>query len=53
MAILDFTAGEGRRLNGYTTPAEEPRTVAMTFRQPTRSARPGSGARRPRAWWST
>ncbi|MEY9891579.1 acyl-CoA reductase-like NAD-dependent aldehyde dehydrogenase [Catenulispora sp. MAP12-49] len=34
MAILDFTAGEGRRLNGYTTPAEEPRTVAMTFRQP-------------------
>jgi aldehyde dehydrogenase (NAD+) len=34
MAILDFTAGEGRRLNGSTTPAEEPRTVAMTFRQP-------------------
>jgi alpha-ketoglutaric semialdehyde dehydrogenase len=34
LAILDFTAGEGRRLNGYTTPAEEPRTVSMTFRQP-------------------
>ncbi|NUP46723.1 MAG: aldehyde dehydrogenase [Catenulispora sp.] len=34
MAILDFTAGEGRRLNGSTTPAEEPRTVVMTFRQP-------------------
>ncbi|MQA80228.1 MAG: aldehyde dehydrogenase family protein [Streptosporangiales bacterium] len=34
LAILDFTAGEARRLNGVTTPAEEPRTVAMTFRRP-------------------
>jgi aldehyde dehydrogenase (NAD+) len=34
MAILDYTAGEGRRLNGVTTPAEEPRTVSMTFRSP-------------------
>lgn len=32
--ILDFTIGEARRLNGVTTPAEEPRTVAMTFRRP-------------------
>lgn len=34
LAILDFTAGEARRLNGVTTPAEEPRTVAFTFRRP-------------------
>ena len=34
LAILDFTAGEARRLNGVTTPAEDPRTVAMTFRRP-------------------
>ena len=34
LAILDFTAGEARRLNGVTTPAEEPRTFAFTFRQP-------------------
>ena len=34
LAILEFTAGEGRRLNGETTPAEEPRTVVMTFRRP-------------------
>src|SRR5690606_30072657 len=34
LAILEFTAGEARRLNGVTTPAEEPRTVAMTFRRP-------------------
>lgn len=34
LAILDFTAGEARRLNGVTTPAEEPRTMAMTFRRP-------------------
>jgi len=34
LAILDFTAGEARRLNGVTTPAEEPRTWAMTFRVP-------------------
>ncbi|MBB5076222.1 aldehyde dehydrogenase family protein [Nonomuraea endophytica] len=34
LAILDFTAGEGRRLKGETLPAEEPRTFAYTFRAP-------------------
>ncbi|WP_406002165.1 aldehyde dehydrogenase family protein [Streptomyces sp. NBC_00829] len=34
LAILHFTAGEARRINGITTPAEEPRTIAMTFRRP-------------------
>lgn len=34
LAILDFTIGEARRINGVTTPAEEPRTVVMTFRRP-------------------
>ncbi|GAB3838801.1 aldehyde dehydrogenase family protein [Kribbella italica] len=34
LAILDFTVGEARRLNGVTTPAEEPRTLAVTFRRP-------------------
>lgn len=34
LAIMEFMAGEGRRLNGITTPAEEPRTLAMTFRRP-------------------
>jgi alpha-ketoglutaric semialdehyde dehydrogenase len=34
LAILDFTIGEARRMNGVTTPAEEPRTIAMTFRRP-------------------
>jgi aldehyde dehydrogenase (NAD+) len=34
LAILDFTAGEGRRLNGVTTPAEEPRTFSYTSRSP-------------------
>ncbi|WP_067483261.1 aldehyde dehydrogenase family protein [Actinomadura hibisca] len=34
LAIIDFTAGEARRLNGVTTPAEEPRTLAYTFRAP-------------------
>ena len=34
LAILDFTAGEARRLNGVTTPAEEPRTLSYTFRAP-------------------
>ncbi|MFG3258709.1 aldehyde dehydrogenase family protein [Streptomyces sp. NPDC048172] len=34
LAILDFTLGEARRINGVTTPAEEPRTMAMTFRRP-------------------
>lgn len=34
LAIIDFTAGEARRINGETTPAEEPRTLAYTFRAP-------------------
>ncbi|WP_341976196.1 aldehyde dehydrogenase family protein [Microbacterium sp. LTA6] len=34
LAILDFTIGEARRINGVTTPAEEPRTIVMTFRRP-------------------
>ncbi|SDI71789.1 aldehyde dehydrogenase (NAD+) [Actinokineospora alba] len=34
LAILEFTAGEARRLNGVTTPAEEARTIALTFRKP-------------------
>ncbi len=34
LAIMEFIAGEGRRLNGITTPAEEPRTLALTFRRP-------------------
>ena len=34
VAIGSFIAGEGRRLDGRTTPAEEPRTLAMTFRRP-------------------
>lgn len=34
LAIIDFTQGEARRLNGVTTPAEEPRTWAMTYRVP-------------------
>ncbi|MET9342028.1 aldehyde dehydrogenase family protein [Nonomuraea sp. NPDC003804] len=34
LAILDFTAGEGRRLKGETLPAEEPRTFSYTFRAP-------------------
>ncbi|WP_327321210.1 aldehyde dehydrogenase family protein [Streptomyces sp. NBC_01210] len=33
-AILEFTAGEARRINGTTTPAEEERTWALTFRRP-------------------
>jgi alpha-ketoglutaric semialdehyde dehydrogenase len=33
-SILDFIAGEGRRLNGYTTSAEDPDTLAMVFRAP-------------------
>lgn len=34
LAILDFTRGEARRLNGVTTPAEDDRTLALTFRAP-------------------
>lgn len=32
--ILRFMAGEGRRISGTTLPAEEPRTMAMTWRKP-------------------
>ncbi|WGW11636.1 aldehyde dehydrogenase family protein [Saxibacter everestensis] len=32
--ILRFTAGEGRRLNGSTLPAEQSRVIAMTWRKP-------------------
>lgn len=34
LAIMEFHVGEARRMNGETTPAEEPRTLAMTFRRP-------------------
>lgn len=34
LAVLDFTTGEARRLNGVTTPAEDPRTWSFTFRRP-------------------
>ena len=34
IAITTFLVGEGRRLNGLTVPAEEPRTMAWTFRKP-------------------
>ncbi|MFB9533967.1 aldehyde dehydrogenase family protein [Nonomuraea roseola] len=34
LAVLEFTAGEARRLKGVTTPADEPRTFACTFRVP-------------------
>lgn len=32
--ILRFSAGEGRRLSGSTLPADEPRTMALTWRKP-------------------
>ncbi|NYD78591.1 aldehyde dehydrogenase family protein [Arthrobacter cupressi] len=32
--ILRYIAGEGRRLSGSTLPADEPRTLAMTWRKP-------------------
>lgn len=34
LAILEFHIGEARRMNGETTPAEEPRTMVLTFRRP-------------------
>ncbi|WP_350274803.1 aldehyde dehydrogenase family protein [Kribbella sp. HUAS MG21] len=34
LTVLEFTIGEARRINGETTPAEEPRTVVLTFRRP-------------------
>lgn len=33
-AILEFTYGEARRINGETTAAEDPDTMAFTFRVP-------------------
>lgn len=32
--ILRYVAGEGRRISGSTLPAEEPRSVALTWRKP-------------------
>jgi acyl-CoA reductase-like NAD-dependent aldehyde dehydrogenase len=34
IAVLEFAAGHGRRLNGVTTPADDDRTFAFTFRVP-------------------
>ncbi|MEU2246328.1 aldehyde dehydrogenase family protein [Streptomyces sp. NPDC019224] len=34
VALLEYTAGEGRRLGGATLPADDPRTVALTRREP-------------------
>ncbi|WP_255954619.1 aldehyde dehydrogenase family protein [Streptomyces odontomachi] len=34
VALLEYTAGEGRRLGGATLPADDPRTVALTRRDP-------------------
>ncbi len=34
MNVLEYAAGEGRRMFGYTTPSELPSTVAYTVRRP-------------------
>ncbi len=34
MNIIEYSAGEGRRMFGYTTPSELPDTVAYTIRRP-------------------
>jgi aldehyde dehydrogenase (NAD+) len=34
MNIIEYAAGEGRRLFGYTTPSELPETVAYTVKRP-------------------
>ena len=34
MNIIEYAAGEGRRMFGYTTPSELPSTVAYTMRRP-------------------
>ena len=34
MNIIEYAAGEGRRMFGYTTPSELPNTVAYTIRRP-------------------
>ena len=34
MNIIEYAAGEGRRMFGYTTPSELPDTIAYTVRRP-------------------
>jgi len=34
MNIIEYSAGEGRRMFGYTTPSELPNTMAYTMRRP-------------------
>jgi aldehyde dehydrogenase (NAD+) len=34
VSVLEFTAGEGRRLGGATLPADDPHTIALTRREP-------------------
>ena len=34
MNIIEYSAGEGRRMFGYTTPSELPNTVAYTIKRP-------------------
>ena len=34
VSILEFTAGEARRMGGETVPSELPRNIAYTFKQP-------------------
>ncbi|KQV19536.1 MULTISPECIES: aldehyde dehydrogenase [unclassified Kitasatospora] len=34
VSLLEYTAGEGRRLGGTTLPADDPRTLALTRREP-------------------
>ena len=34
MNVIEYAAGEGRRMFGYTTPSELPNTVAYTVRRP-------------------
>ena len=34
MNIIEYAAGEGRRMFGYTTPSELPNTVAYTIKRP-------------------
>jgi aldehyde dehydrogenase (NAD+) len=34
VAVLEFLAGEGRRLRGSTEPADDPDTIALTRREP-------------------
>ncbi|WP_228984184.1 aldehyde dehydrogenase family protein [Streptomyces sp. DH12] len=34
VSLMEYTAGEGRRLGGATLPADDPRTLALTRRHP-------------------